>query len=86
MAKKEDRTPASDVVKKAQNKNREAGGGRLTLNLTPDDMDMWQAWLGGFGDKRGAQMNAFRSMLEKALAQGQPSKKQVMDWIDQNTK
>jgi hypothetical protein len=83
---KDKKSFASDVVKKSQNKNKEMGGGRLTLNLTPEDMEMWQAWLSGFGDKRGAQMTAFRAMLESAVKQGDISKQQVLEWIEKNAK
>ena len=81
---KQNRTPASEVVKKSQDKNKALGGRRLTLNLTPQDNELWEAWLSGFGKKRGAQMAAFRAMLESAVSQGEITKEQVIKWIEKN--
>lgn len=73
---------ASEAVAKAQQRNRDAGGGRLTINLTPEDMGKWEAVLDGFPAGRGQKMAAFRAMLESMLSQGETTKADVLAWIE----
>jgi len=75
----------TEIVRASQDRNREAGGGRVTLTLSPDDMALWREWLGEFEEGRGQQITAFRAMLQAAVSQGGVTKAQVLDWIDKHT-
>lgn len=78
------KTSASEAVAKAQRRNKAAGGGRLTLSLTPEDMEKWQQVLAMHPPERGQKMAAFRGMMESALRQGEPSKQQILAAIEKN--
>jgi hypothetical protein len=57
----------SRIVAAAQKRNKEAGGGRLTMNLTPDEFEQWQTLLASYPNGRGQQKAAFLGAIRAAL-------------------
>ena len=74
------------AVNKSRKKNSDAGGVRLTsIVMTPQEAVIWQAWLNKFPEGRGQKKKAFAAMLRLTEQANEPSKAEVMDWIDRNT-
>jgi hypothetical protein len=73
---------ASDVVRKAQDKNREAGGGRLTFNLSPDEMAEWEALLAKIPEGRGQQKAALMMAIRAGRRKNGPTKSEVLAAIE----
>jgi hypothetical protein len=88
MAKQSTSTPASETVRKSQQKNEDAGGGRFpTMTLSPEEMVLWERIVGqDDGPTRGrAKRTLVRAM--EALDKGNDlTQKDVLDWIRRNTK
>lgn len=63
---------ASEIVARAQAKNADAGGGRLTINLLPAEMAIWQTLLDrqppGRGRIKAALMDALTARLDAGEA------------------
>lgn len=73
---------ASEVVKKAQDKNREAGGGRLTFNLSPDELEEWQALLAKVPEGRGQLKSALMLAIRAGRRRNGPTKAEVLAAVD----
>lgn len=73
----------SEIVAKSQAKNREAGGGRLTFNLSPSEMAEWERLRDQVGStQKAALMHAVRA----GLGANDLTQADVLDWIKRNTK
>lgn len=57
----------SRIVADAQKRNKDKGGGRLTMNLTPEEMELWETLVSrqpaGRGQQKAALMVAIRAAL-----------------------
>ncbi len=88
MAKRSTSTPASETVRKSQQKNEDAGGGRFpSMTLSPEEMVLWERIVGqDDGPTHGrAKRTLVRAM--EALDRGDDlTQKEVLDWIRKNTK
>ncbi len=70
--------PASEIVAKSQAKNREAGGGRLTFNLSPSEMAEWERLRDQVGStQKAALMHAVRA----GLGCNDLTPEQVAEWV-----
>ncbi len=74
---------ASEVVAKAQAKNREAGGGRLTFNLSPSEMAEWERLVARTG---GTQKGALMAAVRAHNGTNDLTAEDVIDWIRRNVK
>jgi hypothetical protein len=74
---------ASEIVAKSQARNREAGGGRLTFNLSPSEMAEWRRLMDRVGDTQKA---ALVFAIGAGLQRNEPTQADVIDWIKRNTK
>ena len=68
----------SEIVAKSQEKNRQAGGGRLTFNLSPSEMAEWTRLRERVG---GTQKAALMAAVEAGLNRNDLTTEQVLDWI-----
>jgi hypothetical protein len=88
MAKQSTSTPASETVRKSQQKNEDAGGGRFpTMTLSPEEMVLWERIVGqDDGPTRGRAKRTLMRAME-ALDKGNDlTQKDVLDWIRRHTK
>lgn len=76
---------ASEVVKKSQAKNKDAGGGRLTFNLSPDELEEWQALLAKVPEGRGQLKSALMLAIRAGRKRNSVSKADVLAWIEAST-
>lgn len=88
MAKQDDRTAASDAVRKSQKKNEIAGGGRFpTLTLNPEEMAVWESLLAkDKGQDRGKAKRTLMNALRLAAGKGEtdwPAElRRLANWIE----
>ena len=75
---------ASEVVKKSQDKNKDAGGGRLTFNLSPEEMAEWEALLAKVPEGRGQQKTALMMAIRAGRKRNSLTKAEVLAWIEAN--
>lgn len=68
----------SEIVAKSQAKNREAGGGRLTFNLTPAEMAKWERLKDQIGSTQKA---ALMHAIEAGLGSNDLTTEQVLEWV-----
>ena len=88
MAKRSTSTSASEVVRKSQQKNEDAGGGRFpTLTLSPDEMALWDRLMAqDEGPERGRAKRTLVRAMDALDRKNDLTQKEVLEWIRRNTK
>lgn len=86
MAKRSTGAAGSETVRKAQQKNEDAGGGRFpTMTLTPAEMTLWQSLMDqDSGPNRGKAKRTLMLALAALEKRNDLTQDQVIDWIRRN--
>lgn len=73
----------SRIVADAQKRNKDKGGGRLTINLTPEENEIWSSVLARHPKGRGQQKAAFMAALRAVLSDngGEISRERLIEEV-----
>lgn len=82
------RSQTSEAVRKSQQKNEEAGGGRFpTMTLSPDEMQIWERLVAqDDGPERGRAKRTLVRAMDALDRKNDLTQKEVLEWIRRNTK